>query len=111
MEYIIIENKIGTKINIENINYIDIQNRKPCYHLTNNELIYGKSIQKNFLKTIYPLNEKPYMFFVAKGILCNLNNIKSIDKKNNKIIFYNNDWVKAPSLRIKEIYNTWLSYT
>lgn len=95
------------KIKIKNINYINTEDRRIAYHLTNKKIVYSKTIQTNFHKEVEFLANKDYMKYAAQAILINIINVKNIDKRDSSIYFNNGDSIRIPKARLEEIYNLW----
>ena len=53
------------KIKIKDINYINIEDRRITYRLTNKEIIQSKTIQSSFREEISFLDKKDYMKYAA----------------------------------------------
>lgn len=107
--YIIIKTTDGDrKLQICDLNYIDIRGRAPCFHLASGIDIYGKTLIKSFKKTISPLHEHELLYFIEPSLLINISKIKMIN--NTQIYFDNDDWLAIPAVHIKAIHKEWENY-
>ena len=104
--YIVIKNTLAEKIKISDINYVDTQDRRLCYHLTDKTEKYSKTLQDDFLNEVHPLEENPYMIFIRHGVLVNLANIKSVDKRTSLVKFNNGEELRIAKSYLDEVYNT-----
>ena len=105
-DYIVIKNTLAEKIKISDINYVDTQDRRLCYHLTDGTEKYSKTLQEDFLNEVHPLEENPYMIFIRHGVLVNLANIKSVDKRTSLVKFNNGEELRIAKSYLDEVYNT-----
>ena len=105
-DYIVIKNTLAEKIKVSDINYIDTQDRRLCYHLTDKTERYSKTLQDDFLNEVHPLEENPYMIFIRHGVLVNLANIKSVDKRTSLVKFNNGEELRIAKSYLDEVYNT-----
>ena len=108
-DYIIIKNTLAEKIKVSDINYIDTQDRRLCYHLIDKTEKYSKTLQGDFLNEIHPLEENPYMIFIRHGVLVNLTNVKSVDKRTSLVKFNNGEELRIAKSYLDEVYNTFYS--
>jgi DNA-binding LytR/AlgR family response regulator len=105
-DYIIIKNTLAEKVKVSDINYIDTQDRRLCYHLTDKTEKYSKTLQEDFLNEVHPLEENPYMIFIRHGVLINLANVKSVDKRTSLVKFNNGEELRIAKSYLDEVYNT-----
>ena len=105
-DYIVIKNALAEKVKVSDINYIDTQDRRLCYHLIDGTEKYSKTLQNDFLNEIHPLEENPYMIFIRHGVLVNLANIKSVDKRTSLVKFNNGEELRIAKSYLDEVYNT-----
>ena len=105
-DYIIIKNILAEKVKISDINYVDTQDRRLCYHLTDGTEKYSKTLQDDFLNEIHPLEENPYMIFIRHSVVVNLANINSGDKRTSLVKFNNGEELRIAKSYLDEIYNT-----
>jgi DNA-binding LytR/AlgR family response regulator len=105
-DYIIIKNTLAEKIKVSDINYIDTQDRRLCYHLIDKTEKYSKTLQEDFLNEVHPLEENPYMIFIRHGVLINLANVKSVDKRTSLVKFNNGEELRIAKSYLDEVYNT-----
>jgi DNA-binding LytR/AlgR family response regulator len=105
-DYIIIKNTLAEKIKVSDINYIDTQDRRLCYHLIDKTEKYSKTLQEDFLNEVHPLEENPYMIFIRHGVLVNLTNVKSVDKRTSLVKFNNGEELRIAKSYLDEVYNT-----
>jgi hypothetical protein len=103
-KYITIRDAKLQKEKISDINYIDTKDRRICYHLTNGIEKYSKTIQSNFVEEIHPLDENPYMTFIRHGVLINLANVKSVDKRTSIVKFNNGEKLRIAKSYLSEVY-------
>ena len=105
-DYIIIKNTLAEKIKVSDINYIDTQDRRLCYHLIDKTEKYSKTLQEDFLNEVHPIEENPYMIFIRHGVLINLANVKSVDKRTSLVKFNNGEELHIAKSYLDEVYNT-----
>ena len=105
-DYIVIKNTLAEKIKVSDINYVDTQDRRLCYHLTDGTEKYSKTLQNDFLNEVHPLEENPYMIFIRHGVLVNLANVKSVDKRTSLVKFNNGEELRIAKSYLDEVYNT-----
>lgn len=105
-DYIVIKNTLAEKVKVSDINYVDTQDRRLCYHLTDKTERYSKTLQDDFLNEVHPLEENPYMIFIRHGVLVNLANVKSVDKRTSLVKFNNGEELRIAKSYLDEVYNT-----
>lgn len=82
------------KINVENINYVDIIKRNLCYHLNDNTEVISVTIRKAFKTYVDTLIHNDNFVFIEPAFLINLSQIARIDTdhitfKNGAIVYVN----------------------
>ena len=89
------------KIKIDDINYINIEQRNLCFHTVNNENIMSRCLRQSFInetKFIMKFNE---LYLIGNTLIVNLKNIKSIYP--NYIEFINGAQIYYPNKYYKEL--------
>lgn len=79
------------RVNSEELNYINIEGRRLCYHMSDGDEIYSKSLRESFAATLKDsaLGNRDYIF-LPPAVIVNERQIKKIDKE--KVIFRNGDF-------------------
>lgn len=104
--YIVIQTTKGDmKLQINELNCIDIQGRSLCYHLTNGIQMHSSTLTTSFVKAIAPLDAHDLLLFIKPSLLVNISKIKMID--TNKIYFENDEWLPVASTVRKIIQEEW----
>lgn len=93
------------KLQINELNYIDIFGRTLCYHLCNKEERYSSTLTTSFKKAIAPLDKHDLLLFIKPSLLINISKIRIID--TNKITFENGDSIPVASTQRKIIQKEW----
>lgn len=107
--FIVVQTSEGDmKLQINELNYIDISGRTLCYHLTNKEEHYSSTLTTSFKKAISPLDEHDLLLFLKPSLLINVSKIKIID--TNKITFENGDWMPVATTQRKIIQEEWEAF-
>ena len=96
------------RISINDLNYIDIEKRSLCYHLSDKTTICSQNIRASFEKSIYPLQNNKIFLFLAPSLLINISQIKILNKNN--IIFDNDDVLFYPAKNYDKVRDTWINY-
>lgn len=94
-----------TKLRIHEVNYIDIEDRSICYHLTNNTKEYSSTLTTSFKKAITPLDTHDLLLFLSPSLLMNITKIRTIG--TNYIIFENGDKLYVSVTQRKIIQSHW----
>lgn len=82
------------KIRTSDLNYINIEERCLCYHLTNSEFYDGRSLRASFEKAITPLQHQATLLFLPPSLLINAENIELLN--NDHLIFESGDKLYFP---------------
>lgn len=93
------------KINVENINYVDIIKRNLCYHLNNNTEVISVTIRKAFKTYVDTLIHNDNFVFIEPAFLINLSQIARID--TDHITFKNGAIVYVNKKQYAKIYAIW----
>jgi hypothetical protein len=105
-ETIVVNTREGyVKINVENINYVDIIKRNLCYHLNNNTEVISVTIRKAFKTYVDALIHNDNFVFIEPAFLINLSQIARID--TDHITFKNGAIVYVNKKQYAEIYAIW----
>lgn len=102
-EYVTLSTIDGdTRLRLDELNYIDIQKRNLCYHLTDKTSCQSSTLTTSFLKAIQPLDQHKSLLFIKPSLLINILKVKTID--TNRIIFDNGDiyYCSTPQRKIIE---------
>lgn len=103
---IIIPAKEGDKkIGLDNLNYVDIEQRSLCYHLKSGDIKARCILRTSFLKATEPYVYNDNLVFLKPSLLINVDNIDFLDKDH--LIFTNGDILYFPRTRYEEIYERW----
>ena len=83
-------------IYIRNLNYINIEERSMCYHLTEGMLKASHVLRNSFEKSIRQYN----LMFIKPSLLINLANIKSMNReyitfRSGEILYYPKKYYEA----------------
>lgn len=89
------------RVEAKMINYINIERRNICYHMSDGELINGQTMRTSFAKTVGEavLLNDDYKF-LKPSLIVNLDQIKN--RKNNKIEFLNGDIIYLSKSQVSE---------
>ena len=93
-------------IYIRNLNYINIEERSLCYHLTDGILKASHVLRNSFEKSIRQYLHNDNLMFIKPSLLINLANIKSMDK--DKLIFRNGEVLYYPKKYYEDIRARWI---
>ena len=93
-------------IYIRNLNYINIEERSLCYHLTDGILKASHVLRNSFEKSIRQYLHNDNLMFIKPSLLINLANIKSMDK--DKLIFRNGEILYYPKKHYEDIRTRWV---
>ena len=97
------------RVRVNNLNYINIEKRCLCYHLTDGNMFDGQVLRSSFQEAISPLHEHKTFLFLPPSLLINLGEIKEVYKDN--IVFENDDKLYFPKKSYDIVRNAWLTYT
>lgn len=61
------------------VNYIEIQNRRLCYHLCGGEMLEGTMLRCTFAEATVGFTESPELIYLGAHLLVNVGNIDSLD--------------------------------
>ena len=80
-------------IYVKNLNYINIEERSLCYHLTDGVLKASHVLRNSFEKSICQYLHNDNLMFIKPSLLINLQNIKALNKDyitftNNEVLYY-----------------------
>lgn len=101
-------NQKKKKIPINDLLYINIENRCPCYHLKENQLLFGSTIRGRFEEATRYLMNKPELLRASAGLIVNIDNIEELSKE--KIVFSNKEELYLPRGSYERIYPVWEYY-
>ena len=102
---IIPTSKGDKRIELKDLNFIDIEERSLFYHL-DNEVIKARCILRtSFAKAVEQYLCNDNLFFLKPSLLINIDNIQFLDKDH--IIFKNDETLYFPKKYYIEIYNEW----
>ena len=103
---VIISTRKGYKrVELKDLNFIDIEERSLFYHL-NNEVIKARCILRtSFAKAVEPYLCNDNLFFLKPSLLINIDNIQFLNKDH--IIFKNDEILYFPKKYYIEIYDKW----
>ena len=105
-ELVIISTSKGYKrVELKDLNFIDIEERSLFYHL-NTEVIKARCILRtSFAKAVEQYLYNDNLFFLKPSLLINIDNIQFLNKDH--IIFKNDEVLYFPKKYYIEIYNRW----
>lgn len=107
--FIIVQTTEGDmKLQINELNYIDISGRALCYHLTSGEEKSGATLTTSFQKAITPLDKHDLLLFIKPSLLLNVSKIRLVN--TNSITFENGHWIPVPSTQRKIIQQEWEAF-
>lgn len=93
------------KIDVGDINYIDITRRNLCYHLIDNSEIISVTIRKSFSTYIGAFQYNPNFLFIEPAFLINLGQIAKLDL--DRVTFKNDAIVYINKKQYEKIYAAW----
>lgn len=87
-------------IYIRNLNYINIEERSMCYHLTEGMLKASHVLRNSFEKSIRQYLHNDNLMFIKPSLLINLANIKSMNReyitfRSGEILYYPKKYYEA----------------
>ena len=105
-ELVVISTSKGYKrVELKDLNFIDIEERSLFYHL-NTEVIKARCILRtSFAKAVEQYLCNDNLFFLKPSLLINIDNIQFLNKDH--IIFKNDEVLYFPKKYYIEIYNKW----
>ena len=65
------------KIYIRHLNYVDIEGRSLCYHMSYGYIQANRTLRTSFEKAMYPYLKHENLLFLKPSLLINLSNIKA----------------------------------
>lgn len=89
------------KTKIDDINYINIEQRNLCFHTINNESIMSRCLRQSFNNETKYLMKFDELYLIGNTLIINLKNIKSI--YSNYIEFISGAQVYYPNKYYKEL--------
>lgn len=101
-------NQKKKKIPINDLLYVNIERRCPCYHLKENQLLFGSTIRGKFEEATRYLMNKPELLRAGPSLIVNIDNIEELSKE--KIIFSNKEELYLPRGSYERIYPVWEYY-
>ena len=102
---IISTSKGDKRVELKDLNFIDIEERSLFYHL-DDEVIKARCILRtSFVKAVEPYLCNENLFFLKPSLLINIDNIQFLDKDH--IIFKNDEILYFPKKYYIEIYEKW----
>lgn len=96
------------RLKISELNYVNIEGRNLCYHLTDGTKTNSTTLTTSFIKAITPLDQHELLLFIKPSLLINISKIKIVD--TNRIIFDNKDWMPVSSPQRKIIKEEWEAF-
>lgn len=93
------------RIYIRHLNYIDIESRSLCYHLSTGNLQAGHILRTSFEKAVCQYLKHENLLFLKPSLLINLSNVKILDPE--KIEFKNGDLLYYPKKYYEQIKEKW----
>lgn len=105
-EFVVISTSKGyQRVELKDLNFIDIEERSLSYHL-NTEVIKARCILRtSFAKAVEQYLCNDNLFFLKPSLLINIDNIQFLNKDH--IIFKNDEVLYFPKKYYIEIYNKW----
>lgn len=104
---VIIPTALGDKrIKIEELNFIDIEQRSLCYHLIAGAMPAAHILRTSFGKAIEPYLVHKNLMFIHPSLLFNLDNIALLNKDH--MVFGNGEILYFPRKYYGEIFNRWI---
>ena len=104
----ILKTKEGNlKVNLNNLLYINIEERNTCFHLKDKKIL-GLSLRGSFKNAQLYLLDKPELLFVKPSLIVNIDNIECLSRE--KIIFSNQEIYYLPRGAYKSIEPVWNYY-
>lgn len=93
------------RVELKDLNFIDIEERSLFYHL-DDEVIKARCILRtSFVKAVEPYLCNDNLFFLKPSLLINIDNIQFLNKDH--IIFKNDEILYFPKKYYIEIYEKW----
>ena len=102
---IIPTSKGDKRVELKDLNFIDIEERSLFYHLDNEVIKARCTLRTSFAKAVEPYLCNDNLFFLKPSLLININNIQFLDKDH--IIFKNDEILYFPKKYYIEIYDKW----
>lgn len=107
--FIVVQTKTeDVALKIKDIQYINIEGRNLCYHLSNGEQIHGQTLRAAFKNYVKPLKDFPNFLAVGLSLIINLDEIERIE--NTKVVFKNKSYVHVPSTHHELVEARWQQY-
>lgn len=107
--FIVVQTNLGDlKLQISELNYVNIEGRSLCYHLVNDEKFYSNSLTGSFKKAITPLDKHEMLLFLHPALLLNVSKIRIID--TNIIYFENGEKINVSSKSREIIQKEWEAF-
>lgn len=94
-----------TKLSINEVNYINIEDRNLCYHLTSGVKEYSYTLTTSFKKAITPLDQHDLLCFLPPSLLINITKIRTIG--TNYVDFENKERFYVSVPQRKAIQEQW----
>lgn len=105
----IIKTKEGQqKIILDDLLYVNIEQRSSCFHLKNNINFYSTCLHGSFCKENNYLLNHPELLLIEPSLIINLDNIEILNRE--KITFTNKDILYLPRKAYDKIYSVWSYY-
>lgn len=104
---VIIPTALGNKrIKIEELNFINIEQRSLWYHLTAGAMPAAHILRTSFGKAIEPYLVHKNLMFIHPSLLFNLDNIALLNKDH--MVFGSGEILYFPRKYYGEIFNRWI---
>ena len=102
---IISTSKGDKRVELKDLNFIDIEERSLFYHLDGEVIKARCTLRTSFAKAVESYLCNDNLFFLKPSLLINIDNIQFLDKDH--IIFKNDEILYFPKKYYIEIYDKW----
>lgn len=96
------------KIILNDLLYVDIQQRSSCFHMKNNQEFFSTCLHGAFSKENNYLLNHAELLLVEPSLILNLDNIKILNRE--RIVFENNEILYLPRKAYDKIFPVWSHY-
>ena len=96
------------RVRVKQLNYINIEKRCLCYHLTDGNMFDGQTMRSSFEKSVDPLHKHKGFLFLPPSLLINLGEVKIVNSDN--LIFENDDVLYFPKKAYDTVRESWINY-
>lgn len=94
------------RIDMDLLNYIDIEQRSLCYHLKSGPVKAAHVLRTSFAKAIEHYLHNKNLLFIKPSLLINMDNVDILNKDH--IIFSNGEILYYPKKHYGLIYEQWI---